>query len=46
VLVVVDEAERELLIPAVREILREVDVAGRRIAIDAPPGLLDRDVLE
>ena len=46
VLVVVDEAERELLIPAVREILREVDVAGRRIAIDAPPGLLDPEVLE
>jgi 16S rRNA processing protein RimM len=41
VLVVVDEAERELLIPAAREILREVDVVGRRIAIDAPPGLLD-----
>src|SRR5688572_14808542 len=41
VLVVVDETQREHLIPAAREILREVDVAGRRIAIDAPPGLLD-----
>ena len=43
VLVVVDEAEggRERLIPAAREILREVDVAGRRITIDAPPGLID-----
>ena len=43
VLVVVDDAERELLIPAAREILREVDVAGRRIAIEAPPGLLDAE---
>jgi 16S rRNA processing protein RimM len=41
VLVVVDAGQRELLIPAVREILREVDVAGRRITIEAPPGLLD-----
>lgn len=41
VLVVVDDSQRELLIPAAREILREVDVAGRRITIDAPPGLLD-----
>jgi 16S rRNA processing protein RimM len=45
VLVVVDGASggRELLIPAAQEILREVDVAARRIVIDAPPGLLDRD---
>jgi 16S rRNA processing protein RimM len=41
VLVVVDAAEREFLIPAAREILREVDVVARRITIDAPPGLLD-----
>jgi 16S rRNA processing protein RimM len=41
VLVVIDAAHREHLIPAAREILREVDVAARRITIDAPPGLLD-----
>jgi len=41
VLVVVDAGRRELLIPAAREILREVDVAARRITIDAPPGLID-----
>ena len=42
VLVVVDEdAKREHLIPAAREILREVDVAARRITIDAPPGLIE-----
>jgi len=43
VLVVIDGAngDRELLIPAAQEILREVDVAARRIVIDAPPGLLD-----
>jgi len=41
VLVVVDAQRREHLIPAAREILREVDVAARRITIDAPAGLLD-----
>src|SRR5262245_9412862 len=41
VLVVVDAERRELLIPAAREILREVDVTARRITVDAPPGLLD-----
>jgi 16S rRNA processing protein RimM len=43
VLVVVDADGREHLIPAAREILREVDVAARRIAIEAPPGLLERE---
>jgi len=37
----VDAQRREHLIPAAREILREVDVAARRITIDAPAGLLD-----
>src|SRR5262249_31754206 len=41
VLVVAGEGGREHLIPAAREILREVDVAQRRIAIDAPPGLIE-----
>jgi 16S rRNA processing protein RimM len=41
VLVVVDGAGREHLIPAASEIVREVDVAGRRIVIEAPPGLLE-----
>src|SRR6185295_12603710 len=41
VLVVVDAEQRELLIPAAREILREVDVVGRRIVVDAPPGLIE-----
>jgi 16S rRNA processing protein RimM len=41
VLVVVDEARREHLIPAASEILREVDVAARRIVVDAPPGLIE-----
>ena len=48
VLVVVDEAAggRERLIPAVGEILREVDLEARRIVIDAPPGLLDEQIPE
>lgn len=41
VLVVESEGGREQLIPAVRELLTEVDVEGRRIAVDAVPGLLD-----
>jgi ribosomal 30S subunit maturation factor RimM len=41
VLVVVDEARREHLIPAASEIVREVDVVARRIVIEAPPGLLE-----
>jgi 16S rRNA processing protein RimM len=40
-LVVVDEAQREHLIPTASAILREVDVAARRITIDAPPGLIE-----
>jgi 16S rRNA processing protein RimM len=38
--VVRDEA-REHLIPAVAEIVREVDLAGRRVVIRPPAGLLD-----
>jgi 16S rRNA processing protein RimM len=41
VLVVVDAEGRERLIPAVRELLPEVDVEQRRIVVDAIPGLLD-----
>jgi ribosomal 30S subunit maturation factor RimM len=31
----------EHLIPAVQEWWREVDLAGRRIVVELPPGLLD-----
>jgi 16S rRNA processing protein RimM len=41
VLVVEDEAGRQLLLPAAGALLREVDVAGRRIVIEVPAGLLD-----
>ena len=43
VLVVEDASGAEHLIPAADGILQEVDVEGRRIAIDAIPGLLERD---
>jgi len=33
--------EREHLIPAVAEIVVEVDVEGRRVVIQPPEGLLD-----
>ena len=32
---------RELLVPFVRAIVPEVDLAGRRLVVDPPPGLLD-----
>jgi 16S rRNA processing protein RimM len=41
VLVVEDEAGRELLLPAAQALLREVDVDRRRIVIEVPDGLLD-----
>jgi 16S rRNA processing protein RimM len=41
VLVVEDEAGRQVLLPAAGALLREVDVAGRRIVIEVPEGLLD-----
>jgi 16S rRNA processing protein RimM len=39
-LVVVDETGREHLIPTASAILREVEVAMRRIVVDLPPGLI------
>ena len=41
VLLVEDQAGRELLLPAARALLREVDVENRRIVIEVPDGLLD-----
>jgi 16S rRNA processing protein RimM len=41
VLVIEQESGRELLAPAAESLLRQVDVAGRRIVIELPPGLLD-----
>lgn len=43
VLVVEDAAGAEHLIPAAHGILKEVDVEGRRLVIDAIPGLLELD---
>lgn len=41
VLVVDDADGRRLLLPAADEFLKEVDIEGRRIAIEVIPGLLD-----
>ena len=41
-----EETGRELLLPVVRALLREVDVAARRIVIEVPEGSLAADVLE
>jgi len=41
---VVAGAKGEILIPLATDICRTIDVAGRRIVIDAPDGLLDLNV--
>jgi 16S rRNA processing protein RimM len=41
VLVVEDAAGNQQLIPAAEALLREVDIEGRRVVIEIPPGLLD-----
>lgn len=41
ILVVVDEENREQLIPLVDSIVVEIDPAGKRIVVDPPEGLLD-----
>jgi 16S rRNA processing protein RimM len=43
VLVVEDAAGNEQLIPAAEALLREVDIEGRRVVIEIPPGLLDAE---
>ncbi len=43
VLVVEDAAGAEQLIPAAEALLREVDLEGRRIVIEIPPGLLGEE---
>lgn len=40
-LLVVAGAEREHLVPAIREVIRHIDVVERTITIDPPDGLLD-----
>jgi 16S rRNA processing protein RimM len=35
------DGDREFLIPAVEEVIREIDLAGRRVVIDPPEGLLE-----
>lgn len=42
---VVRQGERETLIPAVRDVIQKVDLAGRRITIHAIEGLLSEDDL-
>jgi ribosomal 30S subunit maturation factor RimM len=38
---VVGDEQREHLVPAVAEIVREVDLGGRRVVIRPPEGLLE-----
>ena len=40
-ILVVKEAEKEFLIPAVKEIVNKVDFAASRVIVDLPEGLLD-----
>ena len=41
-LLLVDHDGVEVLVPFVREIVPDVDVAARRVVVDAPAGLFDR----
>jgi 16S rRNA processing protein RimM len=41
VLLEVAKGERKVLIPFVESFVRRIDVAGRRIELDLPPGLVD-----
>ena len=43
---IVRREEREFLVPYVQEIVREVDLDGGFVIIDAPPGLLDDDAID
>ena len=43
---IVRRDDREFLVPYVPEIVREVDLDGGFVVIDAPPGLLDDDAVE
>ena len=43
---VIDTGDGEALVPYVPEIVREVDLDGGFIIIDAPPGLLDDDAID
>ena len=38
---VVQDGDRERLIPIIADVVREIDRPGRRVVIDALPGLLD-----
>jgi 16S rRNA processing protein RimM len=40
-LLLVEHGGGEALVPFVRDIVPEVDVAGRRVVVDAPSGLLE-----
>ena len=40
-LVVEDEARKEILIPMAQSIILEIDISGKKIRIDPPEGLLD-----
>jgi 16S rRNA processing protein RimM len=42
---VVMKGEREVLVPAIRDVVREVDVPGKRMIIHAVEGLLNEDDL-
>jgi 16S rRNA processing protein RimM len=44
VYVVTAEGGREILIPAIQDVVREIDLDGNRIVIDVIPGLIDEEV--
>ena len=45
-LLLVSYEGQRIMVPFVRQLVPEVDVAGGRVVIDPPPGLFDADVVE
>ena len=37
----VRDSEREVLVPVIEDVVKSMDLAGRRVTIEAIPGLLD-----
>ena len=40
---VIGQGKAEILLPAIKDVVREVDVANRRIVVQPTPGLLPED---
>lgn len=46
VYVVRNQSDRELLIPALKQVVKQIDVAGRRMVVEPLPGLFDPEEVD